>query len=80
MVEAYGWQWSRINTSKYHINLFSPEPDGVWSPMCPIWILFGIRRYAGRSARAMEAWLAIAREDGLPPERRYRGTKRTATG
>ena len=71
-------------TAKYHINLFWSEPDGVWIADVPD--LRSCSAFGDTPAEAlaevetaMEAWLAIAREDGLPiPEPRYRSTKRAA--
>ncbi|MGH7063796.1 MAG: type II toxin-antitoxin system HicB family antitoxin [Stellaceae bacterium] len=60
---------------KYHINLFWSEPDGAWVadvPATPAEALTEIEH-------AIEAWLAVAREDGLPiPEPRYHAPVRAA--
>jgi predicted RNase H-like HicB family nuclease len=63
---------------KYHINLFWSEPDGAWVADVPD--LQSCSAFGDTPAEALaeieqaiEAWLAVAREDGLPiPERRYR--------
>jgi predicted RNase H-like HicB family nuclease len=71
-------------TAKYHINLFWSEPDGAWVADVPD--LRSCSALGNTPAEAlaevetaMEAWLAVAREDGLPiPEPRYRSTTRAA--
>ncbi len=72
-------------TLKYHINIFWSEADDAWvadvpdSQSCSA---FGDTPADALAEveKAMEAWLAIAREDGLPtPEPRY-GVKKQATG
>jgi predicted RNase H-like HicB family nuclease len=71
-------------TAKYHINLFWSEPDSAWVADVPD--LESCAAFGDTPAEAlaevetaMEAWLAVAREDGLPiPEPRYRGTKQAA--
>ena len=71
-------------TARYHINLFWSEPDGAWIADVPD--LRSCSALGDTPAEAlaevetaMEAWLAVAREDGLPiPEPRYRSTKRAA--
>jgi predicted RNase H-like HicB family nuclease len=73
-------------TPKYHINLFWSETDGVWVADVPD--LRSCSAFGDNPAealaeveRAMEAWLVVAREDGLRiPEPRYRPTKLAATG
>jgi predicted RNase H-like HicB family nuclease len=73
-------------TAKYHINLFWSEPDGAWVADVPD--LQSCAAFSDSPAealaeveKAMEAWLAVAREDGLPiPEPRHHGTKRAASG
>jgi predicted RNase H-like HicB family nuclease len=73
-------------TLKYHINLFWSEADGAWVADVPD--LRSCSAYGDSPVealaeveKAMEAWLAVAREDGLPiPEPRYHVTKRLATG
>jgi predicted RNase H-like HicB family nuclease len=58
-------------TPKYHINLFWSEADGRWVADVPnlrSCAAFGDNR-AGALAevdKAIEAWLAVARKDGLP--------------
>ena len=66
---------------KYHINLFWSEPDGAWVADVPD--LQSCSAFGDTPAEALaeieqaiEAWLAVAREDGLPiPERRYRAPR-----
>jgi predicted RNase H-like HicB family nuclease len=71
-------------TAKYHINLFWSEMDGVWVADVPdlqFCSAFGDTpaEALAEVERAMEAWLAVAQEDGLPiPEPRYRGTRQAA--
>lgn len=71
-------------TAKYHINVLWLEADGAWVADVP-----DLQSYAAfgdtpaealaEVEKAMEAWLAVAREDGLPiPEPRYRPAKRAA--
>jgi predicted RNase H-like HicB family nuclease len=63
---------------KYHINPFWSEPDGAWVADVPD--LQSCSAFGDTPAetlaeieQAIEPWLAVAREDGLPiPERRYR--------
>jgi predicted RNase H-like HicB family nuclease len=71
-------------TAKYHINLFWSEADEAWVADVPD--LQSCSAFGDTPAealaeveQAMEAWLEIAREDGLPiPEPVYRGRKETA--
>jgi predicted RNase H-like HicB family nuclease len=74
---------------KYHINIFWSEPDGTWVADVPdlqTCSAFGdtpaeaLAEALAEIEQAIEAWLAVAREDGLPiPEPRYRAPTR-ATG
>jgi predicted RNase H-like HicB family nuclease len=67
---------------KYHINLFWSESDGAWVADVPD--LQSCSAFGDTPAEALaeieqaiEAWLAIAREDGMPiPEPRYRAPTR----
>ena len=69
---------------KYHIDVFWSEDDGAWVADVPDLAscsAFGDTpgEALAEVERAMEAWLDIAREDGLPiPEPRYRGMKQAA--
>ena len=71
-------------TPKYHINLFWSDADGAWVADVPD--LQSCSAFGNTPAEAlaevetaMEAWLAVARQDGLPiPEPRYGGAKRAA--
>ncbi|HWD59186.1 MAG TPA: type II toxin-antitoxin system HicB family antitoxin [Stellaceae bacterium] len=71
-------------TAKYHINLFWSEADGAWIADVPD--LQSCSALGDTPAlalaeveQAMEAWLEVAKEDGLPvPEPVYRGRKETA--
>ncbi|TMJ76332.1 MAG: type II toxin-antitoxin system HicB family antitoxin [Alphaproteobacteria bacterium] len=73
-------------TPKYHINVFWSEADGAWVADVPD--LRSCSAFGDTPAdalaeveKAMEAWLSVAREDGLPiPKPRYRPTKRAAAG
>jgi predicted RNase H-like HicB family nuclease len=71
-------------TPKYHINLFWSEADGAWVADVPdlqSCSAFGDTPAEALSEveKAMEAWLAVAREDDLPiPEPRYGREKRAA--
>ena len=73
-------------TPKYHINLFWSKADGAWVADVPD--LRSCSAFGDSPAdalaeveRAMEAWLAGAREDGLPiREPHDHKTKRVATG
>ena len=56
---------------KYHINLFWSEPDGAWVAGVPdlqSCSAFGDTLAAALAEieQAIEAWAAVAREDGLP--------------
>jgi predicted RNase H-like HicB family nuclease len=63
---------------KYHINLFWSEPAGAWVADVPE--LHSCSAFGDTPAQALAvieqavaAWLAVAREEGLPiPEPRYR--------
>ncbi|MGH7059632.1 MAG: type II toxin-antitoxin system HicB family antitoxin [Stellaceae bacterium] len=60
---------------KYHINLFWSEPDGAWVADVPATIVDALTEIE----HAIDAWLAVAREDGLPiPEPRYHAPVRAA--
>jgi predicted RNase H-like HicB family nuclease len=71
-------------TPKYDINLFWSETDGAWVADVPD--LRSCSAYGDTPAealaeveKAMEAWLAVALEDGLPiPQPRYRREQRAA--
>jgi predicted RNase H-like HicB family nuclease len=71
-------------TLKYHINLFWSEADGAWVADVPD--LQSCSAFGDTPAealaeveKAMEAWLTVAREDGLPiPEPRSGRKKRAA--
>lgn len=71
-------------TAKYHINLFWSEPDDAWVADVPD--LRACSAFGDTPAealaeveKAMEAWLEVAREEGLPvPEPRYHVPKRAA--
>jgi predicted RNase H-like HicB family nuclease len=71
-------------TAKYHINLFWSDADAAWVADVPD--LQSCSAFGDSPAdalaeveRAMEAWLAVALEDGLPvPEPRYHATRRAA--
>ena len=71
-------------TAKYHIDLFWSEADGAWVADVPdlqSCSAFGDTpgEALAEVEQAMEAWLDVAREDGLPiPEPRYRGVKQAA--
>jgi len=73
-------------TPKYHINVFWSEADGAWVADIPD--LKSCSAFGDTPAEAlaevenaMEAWLAVAREDGLPiPEPLYHAAKRVAVG
>lgn len=72
-------------TAKYHIDLFWSEPDGAWVADVPD--LRSCSAFGDTPAealaeveKAMDAWLEVAREDGLSiPEPRYRGASRVAS-
>jgi predicted RNase H-like HicB family nuclease len=69
---------------KYHIDLFWSDADGAWVADVPD--LQSCSAFGGTPAealaeveQAMEAWIDVAREDGLSiPEPRYRGAKQAA--
>jgi len=71
---------------KYHINVFWSEADAAWIADVPD--LKSCSAFGDTPAealaeveKAMEAWLSVAREDGLPiPKPRYRPSKRVAAG
>jgi predicted RNase H-like HicB family nuclease len=73
-------------TAKYHIDLFWSEADGAWVADVPD--LESCSAFGDTPAealaeveKAMEAWLAVAREDGLPiPEPRYYASRRAVVG
>jgi predicted RNase H-like HicB family nuclease len=73
-------------TAKYHINLFWSEPDGAGVADVPdlqSCSAFGdsLAQALAEVEKAMEAWLAVAREDRLQiPEPRYHVAKRAASG
>jgi len=73
-------------TPRYHINLFWSEADGAWVADVPdlqSCSAFGDTpsEALAEVEKAMEAWLMIAREDGLPiPEPHYRPPRRAAAG
>lgn len=70
--------------TKYHINLFWSEADDAWVADVPdleSCSAFGDSpgEALAEIERAMEAWLAVARQDGLPiPEPRYQPGKHAA--
>jgi predicted RNase H-like HicB family nuclease len=73
-------------TPKYHINVFWSEADNAWVADVPD--LQSCSAFGDTPAealaevqKAMEAWLAVAHEEGLSiPEPRYHATKYTAAG
>ena len=71
-------------TPKYHINIFWWETDGAWVADVPdlrCCLAFGdtSAEALAEVEKAMEGWLAVAREEGLPiPEPHYRPEKRAA--
>jgi predicted RNase H-like HicB family nuclease len=73
-------------TAKYHINLFWSEADGAWVADVPdlrSYSAFGDTPAAALAEveKAMEAWLAVAREHRRPiPEPRYDRKKRAVSG
>ena len=73
-------------TAKYHINLVWSEPVGAWVADVPdlrSCSAFGDSptEALAEVEKAMEAWLAVAREDRLPiPEPRYHAPKRVVSG
>ena len=72
-------------TPKYDINVFWSEADAAWVAGVPD--LQSCSAFGDTPAealaeveKAMEAWLAVAREEGMPiPEPRY-GREKRATG
>jgi predicted RNase H-like HicB family nuclease len=73
-------------TPKYPINLFWSDADDAWVADVPdlrSCAAFGDTpaEAVAEVEKAMVAWLAVAREDGLPiPEPRYKPPKRAAVG
>jgi predicted RNase H-like HicB family nuclease len=73
-------------TAKYHIDLFWSEADGAWVADVPD--LKSCSAFGDTPAealaeveKAMEAWIAVAREDGLPiPEPGYRSSRSAGAG
>lgn len=73
-------------TPKYHIDLFWSEADAAWVADVPD--LRSCSAFGDSPAealaeveKAMEAWLAVAHEDGLPiPEPCDHATRRLAVG
>ena len=71
-------------TPKYHINVFWSEADGAWVADVPDLRSCSAFGYTPAEAlaeveKAMEAWLAVVREDRMPiPEPRYEVKKSTA--
>jgi predicted RNase H-like HicB family nuclease len=71
-------------TAKYHIDLFWSEEDGTWVADVPdLQSCSAFGDSPGEALAevelAMEAWLDVAREDGLPiPEPRHRSAKQAA--
>jgi predicted RNase H-like HicB family nuclease len=69
---------------KYHINLFWSEPGAAWVADVPD--LQSCSAFGDTPAEALaeieqaiDAWLTVAREEGLPiPEPRYRSQTRAA--
>ena len=69
---------------KYHVNLFWSEPDGAWVADVPD--LQSCSAFGDTPAEALaeieqaiEAWLAVARENGLPiPKPGYSAPTRAA--
>lgn len=72
-------------TPKYHINVFWSDADAAWVADVPD--LRSCSAFGDTPAealaeveKAMEAWLAVAREEGMSiPEPRY-GREKRATG
>lgn len=72
--------------AKYSLNLFRSEADGAWVADVPD--LRSCSAFGDTPAealaeveKAMEAWLAVAREDRLPiPEPRSHASSRAASG
>jgi predicted RNase H-like HicB family nuclease len=71
-------------TAKYHIDVFWSEEDEAWVADVPdlqSCSAFGATpgEALAEVEQAMEAWLDVAREDGLAiPEPRYRGARQAA--
>ena len=69
--------------AKYHIDVFWSEADGAWVADVPdlkSCSAFGDTpgEALAEVEKAMDAWLDVAREDGLPiPDPAYRGRKET---
>ena len=71
---------------RYHINLFWSDADAAWVADVPD--LRSCSAFGDSPAealaeveKAMEAWLAVAREDGLPiPDPQNHAQKSAATG
>ncbi len=71
-------------TARYHINVFWSDSDDAWIADVPD--LQSCSAFGDTPAealaeveKAMNAWLAVAHEDGLPiPEPRYRRPRRVA--
>jgi predicted RNase H-like HicB family nuclease len=84
-IAQFGLKMERRRIPKYHINLFWSELDRSWVADVPD--LQSCSAFGDTPAealaeveKAMEAWLTVVQEDGLPiPEPRYRAT-RQATG
>jgi predicted RNase H-like HicB family nuclease len=74
-----------VATPKYRIDVFWSEPDAAWvadAPDLRSCSAFGDTpgEALAEVEKAMEAWLAVARENGLPiPKPRYRREKRAAS-
>jgi predicted RNase H-like HicB family nuclease len=74
-----GWR-----AAEYHVSLFWLEADSAWVADVPdlqSCSAFGDTpsEALAEVEKAMDAWLEVAREDGLPiPEARYRGAKQAA--
>ncbi len=72
-------------TAEYRINLFWSEPD-AWvadAPDLQSCSAFGDSpaEALAEVEKAMETWLTVAREDGLPiPQPRYHAIRRAASG
>jgi predicted RNase H-like HicB family nuclease len=71
-------------TPKYHINLFWSEADRAWVADVPD--LQSCSAFGDTAAealaeveKAMDAWLAVAREDGLPIPKPHYSTKNQVT-
>jgi predicted RNase H-like HicB family nuclease len=70
--------------SKYHIDMFGSELDDAWvADVRDLRSCSAVGDTPGEALaeveQAMEAWLDVAREDGLQiPEPHYRGAKQAA--